>query len=68
LQRTDIVTGVFGYPQEPAAKVALGTVKKWLDDPENDKKIDMIVFNVWTEKDLEIYNTLAPTVFDKEKH
>ena len=55
--------GVFGYPQEPAAKVALETVKKWLEEGENAKAVDLIVFNVWTAKDLEIYTKMGPIVF-----
>jgi O-acetyl-ADP-ribose deacetylase (regulator of RNase III) len=58
-----ISTGVFGYPQEPAAEVALASVRDWLSKPENSEALDLVVFNVFTEKDLDIYSKLAPTVF-----
>jgi len=62
-----ISTGVFGYRQFPAAKVALETVKKLLEGTFKDD-FDLVVFNVWTEKDLEIYNHLTPTYFKKEEN
>jgi len=58
-----ISTGVFGYPQEPAAKVALSTVKEWLEIGDNLDSIDRIVFNVFTMKDLIIYEDMAPHWF-----
>eukprot|EP01084_Bolivina_argentea_P180911 312510_1 len=63
-----ISTGLFGYPQENAAKVAIATIKKWLSESNNKSSknnndtnsnyIDYIVFNVFTNKDLKIYNKL----------
>ncbi len=34
-----ISTGVYGYPNENAARVALQTVRTWLDVPENAAKV-----------------------------
>lgn len=48
-----ISTGVFGYPQEPAAKVALQTVKSLLESTYKDD-FDLILFNVWTQKDHDV--------------
>lgn len=56
-----ISTGVYGYPQEAAANVALKTVKTWLQ--ENKQSMDLVVFNVFLDKDLQIYSKLAPTFF-----
>ena len=48
-----ISTGVFGYPKEDAAKIAVKTVKKWMEDnPEKELKV---VFNVYKDSDEEIY-------------
>ena len=48
-----ISTGVFGFPQEKAAEIVVQTVKKFL------KKHDIeVIFNVFTEKDDEIYRRL----------
>lgn len=48
-----ISTGVFGFPQEKAAEIAVDTVRNFL----NYNKIE-VVFNVFTEKDYEIYRRL----------
>ena len=54
--------GVFGYPQEPAAHVALNTVKQWLTLPQAEA-IDLVLFDVFTDNDATIYARLAPAVF-----
>ncbi|XP_063958099.1 ADP-ribose glycohydrolase MACROD1-like [Lytechinus pictus] len=59
-----ISTGVYGYPQEEACRVALGTVRDWLE--ENHEEMDRIVFCVFLEKDLKIYERLLPTFFPLE--
>ncbi|TPX37205.1 hypothetical protein SmJEL517_g00839 [Synchytrium microbalum] len=58
-----ISTGVYGYPNEPAAKVALTAVREWMDLNENYTKIDKIVFCVFLEKDLHIYARLMANYF-----
>ncbi len=52
-----ISTGVFGYPADEAAEIAYKTVTKWLGS--NPGNIDLVVFNVFTDKDKEIYDSLA---------
>lgn len=49
-----------------AAHVALKTVKAWLSNSENAASVDMIIFNVFTQKDHEIYLELAPQYFADE--
>ena len=51
-----ISTGVFGFPQEPAARIALQTVARWLDN--HPDALDLVVFNVFQYDDLEIYQNL----------
>jgi O-acetyl-ADP-ribose deacetylase (regulator of RNase III) len=51
-----ISTGVFGFPQERAASVALRTVARWL--VAHPGALDLIVFNVFRQDDLEIYRRL----------
>ncbi|WP_083631176.1 protein-ADP-ribose hydrolase [Labilibacter marinus] len=51
-----ISTGVFGYPAENAAQVALATVKQWLMD--NPDCLETVVFNVFADKDKMIYESL----------
>ena len=62
-----ISTGVFGYPAESAARVALSAVKKWLlDHAEEDHSLERIVFNVFTSNDHTIYSTLGPVILSSE--
>lgn len=56
-----ISTGVYGYPQKPAAKVALTTVKKFL--LENNESIDRIIFCVFLKEDKDIYLELLQKYF-----
>ena len=50
-----ISTGVFGYPKEPAAEVALRTVREYKAATHSPIKV---VFNVFGEEDYEIYERL----------
>ena len=55
-----ISTGVFAYPQEQAAEVAVRTVEQWrLHNPGSP--IDTVVFNVFRDDDLKIYTRLFET-------
>ena len=50
-----ISTGVFGFPQEEAAEIAVRTVKEY--KREKGSGI-MVIFNVFKDRDLEIYREL----------
>ena len=50
-----IGTGVFGFPQEEAAKIAVRTVREWLGA---SKSQITVVFNVFSDKDLDTYASL----------
>lgn len=51
-----ISTGVFGFPQQEAARIAVGTVRDWLDaHPEAGMRV---IFNVFLEEDERIYRRL----------
>ncbi len=48
-----ISTGVYGYPFRDAAKIAYGTVRKWLsDNPDYGMKV---IFSCFSKGDLNIY-------------
>lgn len=47
-----ISTGVFRFPQEKAAEIAVETVKRFL---EQDDTVGQVIFNVFTDRDLELY-------------
>jgi O-acetyl-ADP-ribose deacetylase (regulator of RNase III) len=49
-----ISTGVFHFPNDEAAKIAVDTVLKCLDG--NEDKFDRVIFNVFKDYDLELYN------------
>lgn len=50
-----ISTGVFRFPQQRAAEIAVATVKEFMKKDDNVKKV---VFNVFKEEDLRIYKDL----------
>lgn len=51
-----ISTGVFGFPAEPAAQIAVKTVRNWL--AENPGCIDKVIFNVFKDADRALYEAL----------
>ena len=51
-----ISTGAFGFPQEEAARIAVDTVRAWLDA---NPKADMhVIFDVYTEQDEQTYHEI----------
>ncbi len=50
-----ISTGVFSFPQEEAAKIAVSTVTKFLSVYD---EIEKVIFNVFTDKDFAIYQNI----------
>lgn len=55
-----ISTGVFMFPQDKAAEIAVKTVKKWLDG-HPDSCMKKVIFNVFKDSDLQIYQKLLCT-------
>ena len=51
-----ISTGVFHFPNQRAAEIAVQTVKKWIS--EHDGTMDRIIFNVFKDTDRDIYERL----------
>jgi len=52
-----ISTGVFRFPADLAAQIAVETVEQWLAE-NPDSSVKKVVFNVFGNKDLEIYQGL----------
>ncbi|XP_043552577.1 ADP-ribose glycohydrolase MACROD1-like isoform X2 [Chiloscyllium plagiosum] len=48
-----ISTGIYGFPQDDAAEIAVSTVKEWLT--EKQALVDRIIFCVFLESDHKIY-------------
>lgn len=54
-----ISTGIYGYPSNEAAPVAISTVRDFLEkDTEN--KIQLVVFVTFEKKDVDAYNEFLP--------
>lgn len=53
-----ISTGIFGYPAEEAARVAVSTVREFLS--ENDEPLD-VTFCCFSDRDLRLYESLLKT-------
>lgn len=51
-----ISTGVFRFPNERAAEIAVETVTTWLE--QNENKIDRIIFNVFKQEDKYCYEKI----------
>ena len=51
-----ISTGVFSFPNERAAEIAVETVTNWLN--KNENKMDRIIFNVFKDEDKKYYEQL----------
>jgi len=56
-----ISTGIYGYPQEKAAHVALKTVRKFLEG--NGDSIDRIIFCLFLKEDVKTYENLMQVYF-----
>ncbi|KAI3816642.1 hypothetical protein L1987_16345 [Smallanthus sonchifolius] len=60
-----IYTEAKNYPREPAAHVAIRTVRRFLEKQKD--KITGVVFCLTTENDTEIYKRLLPLYFPRDK-
>ena len=49
-----ISTGIFHFPQERAAEIAVRTVRSWLD-AHPDASVHRVIFNVFKDSDRDIY-------------
>ncbi|KAG4080611.1 hypothetical protein HA402_006212 [Bradysia odoriphaga] len=58
-----ISTGIYGYPNEEAANVALKAVREWLDKNEYKHNVRRIIFCLFLDVDIEIYHKLLPVYF-----
>ncbi|KAK8567329.1 hypothetical protein V6N13_105306 [Hibiscus sabdariffa] len=60
-----IYTEAKNYPREPAAHVAIRTVRRFLEKQKD--KITAVVFCISTSSDTEIYKRLLPLYFPRDK-
>ena len=57
-----ISTGVFGFPQREAAKIAVDTVKEYKEENRSDIKV---IFNVFKDDDYAIYNEMLRSGYSR---
>ncbi|KAK2071070.1 hypothetical protein P8C59_005523 [Phyllachora maydis] len=58
-----ISTGVYGYPSNEAAPVALGTIRRFLEQEDAEGKIEKVVLVTFENKDVQAYNKSIPLYF-----
>ncbi len=51
-----VSTGIFGFPIEKAAKIAIEKINEWLFN--NPRTFSLIIFNVFSDRDYKIYENL----------
>nr|XP_043901714.1 ADP-ribose glycohydrolase MACROD2-like isoform X1 [Solea senegalensis] len=56
-----ISTGIYGFPNDPAADIALKTVKSWIED--NSDMITRVIFCVFLETDFNLYKKKMSAIF-----
>lgn len=59
-----ISTGIYGFPNEPAAEIALKTVQEWIENHQDE--IDRVIFCVFLEADYEIYKRKMSDFFSPD--
>ncbi|KAF8199533.1 hypothetical protein BJ912DRAFT_653573 [Pholiota molesta] len=57
-----ISTGIYSFPIVGATRIALDTVRKFLES-EQGNKLEQVIFVVWSDKDKEVYEQLIPEYF-----
>ncbi|XP_028676156.1 ADP-ribose glycohydrolase MACROD2 isoform X1 [Erpetoichthys calabaricus] len=59
-----ISTGIYGFPNEPAAEIALETVQNWIK--KNSDEIERVIFCVFLETDHKIYKEKMTKFFSTD--
>lgn len=60
-----ISTGIYGYPNEDAAHVALDTVHQWL--VKNHGSVENIIFCLFLKVDVDIYNQALREIYERSR-
>ncbi|KAJ5538723.1 ADP-ribose glycohydrolase MACROD2 [Penicillium frequentans] len=58
-----ISTGIYGYPNREAAIAAADEVRNFLETSQDAPKIDRVIFCLFQDVDVKIYNQILPHVF-----
>ncbi|CAG8576744.1 8080_t:CDS:10, partial [Paraglomus occultum] len=60
---SNISTGIYGFPRDAAAHVALKTLREWMESDSNADLVDRIIFCVFDDDNLYVYRYLLPVYF-----
>lgn len=55
-----ISTGIFGYPVEEAAPVAVRTIRRFFESDPNQKKLERVIFVVFDDETEKVYERVIP--------
>lgn len=58
-----VSTGIYGYPLYGASHIALDETRKFLEENDNYKHFELVLFCTYLEKELVCYETLMPLYF-----
>ncbi len=58
-----ISTGIYGFPNSSAARVAMETVRDWMTVPANRASIDAFVFCLFMQEDIDLYTSHFDAMF-----
>jgi len=61
-----LATGIFGFPNGPAAIIALTAVRQWLEKHPNSQ-IERLIFCTFAREDKVLYDIVTPIVFPVEQ-
>jgi len=61
-----ISTGVYGYPSHQACPVALDAVREFLETSPHGDKVERIIFCLFLDRDVAVYEKLMPFFFPIE--
>ncbi|KAK7690561.1 hypothetical protein QCA50_005659 [Cerrena zonata] len=61
-----ISTGIYGYPVPDATHIALKETRKFLDSEDSDN-FDRVIFVVFSDEDMDVYQELVPLYFPPDE-
>ena len=60
-----VSAGIFGFPLVHASQIAMRTVRRWMETDPYAKEIDRIVFCLFLNHELEVYERLMSVYFPR---
>eukprot|EP01060_Flectonema_neradi_P031448 TRINITY_DN4775_c0_g1_i1.p1 TRINITY_DN4775_c0_g1~~TRINITY_DN4775_c0_g1_i1.p1 ORF type:complete len:414 (+),score=81.03 TRINITY_DN4775_c0_g1_i1:61-1302(+) len=60
-----VSAGIFGFPLVHASHIAMRTVRHWMETEPYAKEVERIVFCLFLDHELQVYERLMPTYFPR---